>query len=362
MVDIKIHDIKLVPISEITRNPKNRNKHPEDQIKELARHYGVHGMRTPIIVSNQSGFIVAGDGRFQAALEAKMSHVPVSYQDFETPESEFAFGVADNGLSLWSELDLAGINADALELPDDFNFMDLGIKDFVLTPTEMLNPQCDEDEAPESVQPKTKVGDIYQLGRHRLICGDSLSVTTMDALMNGEKADMIWTDPPYNVAVQGGNRGNPDRTDGLKIENDSMDDELFYKFLYDAYVTMLTAVKPGGAIYVAHADSEGINFRKALKDSGFLLKQCLIWAKNTFVMGRQDYHWKHKPILYGWAPGASHNWYSDRKQSTLFHCNKPQRNGEHPTMKPVELVEYFLGNSCAPGGLILDSFGGSGQP
>jgi DNA modification methylase len=174
-------------------------------------------------------------------------------------------------------------------------------------------------------------------------------------LMGEEKADMVWTDPPYNVAYEGKTK------DALKIQNDEMSAESFYQFIYDAYSNMLMFTKPGGAIYVAHADSEGMNFRKALVDSGWLLKQCLIWVKQALVMGRQDYHWKHEPILYGWAPGASHNWYSDRKQTTVLEFDRPSRNAEHPTMMPIELIEYCLTNSCAAKGLVLDLFGGSGS-
>jgi DNA modification methylase len=219
-----------------------------------------------------------------------------------------------------------------------------------------VDAQCDEDESPEPPKdPKTRRGDIYTLGNHRLICGDSTVVTDVQKLMGAEKSDMVWTDPPYNVNYEGKTKN------ALTIQNDKMSAEKFYQFLYDAYSNLLMFTKPGCAIYVAHADTEGMNFRKALTDSGWLLKQCLVWVKNSIVMGRQDYHWKHEPILYGWAPGAAHNWYSDRKQSTVIECKRPSRNADHPTMKPVELIEYCLTNSCAPKGVVLDLFGGSGS-
>jgi DNA modification methylase len=219
-----------------------------------------------------------------------------------------------------------------------------------------VDPQCDEDESPEPpVEPKSRPGDVYSLGRHRLVCGDSTILSDVQKLMGTELADMVWTDPPYNVAYEGKTK------DALKIKNDSMSGEQFYQFLHDAYSNMLMHTKPGCAIYVAHADTEGMNFRKALTDSGWLLKQCLVWVKNSIVMGRQDYHWRHEPILYGWAPGSAHHWYSDRKQSTVIECKRPSRNAEHPTMKPVELIEYCFANSCPRGGLVLDLFGGSGS-
>jgi DNA modification methylase len=299
--------------------------------------------------------VTSGHGRIEAARLNGWNDVPVNFQDYESEEQEYADVQADNAIASWAELDLAGINSDLGELGPDFDLDLLGIRNFVLEPVEKLDPQCDEDEVPEIVPPRTKAGDLYILGRHKLLCGDSTMLSDVEKLMDGEKADIIWTDPPYNVSYTGKTK------DALKIENDSMDDEQFYKFLYDVYSNMIMHTKPGCAIYVAHADSEGVNFRKAMKDAGWLLKQCLIWVKQTFVMGRQDYHWKHEPILYGWAPGAAHNWFSDRKQCTVVNFDKPNRNAEHPTMKPVELIEYFLGNSCPEAGLVLDLFGGSGS-
>lgn len=244
------------------------------------------------------------------------------------------------------------------EIKERFRFPELNLDSWELEffKDNTVDPQCDEDEAPEPpADPVTRRGDIYQLGRHRLLCGDSTVMSDAQNLMGDARADMVWTDPPYNVAYEGKTK------DALKIQNDEMSAENFYQFLYDAYSNMLMFTKPGGAIYVAHADSEGMNFRKAMIDSGWLIKQCLIWVKQALVMGRQDYHWKHEPILYGWAPGASHNWFADRKQTTVLEFNRPSRNAEHPTMKPVELIEYCLTNSCAPKGLVLDLFGGSGS-
>lgn len=240
----------------------------------------------------------------------------------------------------------------------DFNlvgFTDIELENY-LVPIEKLEPGCEEDETPGvPIESPVKRGDVFELGRHKLICGDATILDDIQKLMGEDRADMVWTDPPYNVAYEGKTK------DALKIQNDEMSAENFYQFLYDAYSNMLMLTKAGGAIYVAHADSEGMNFRKAMIDSGWMIKQCLIWVKQSLVMGRQDYHCKHEPILYGWAPGASHNWYADRKQTTVLEFDRPFRNAEHPTMKPIELIEYCLGNSCAPGGLVLDLFGGSGS-
>lgn len=195
-------------------------------------------------------------------------------------------------------------------------------------------------------------GDIFDIGRHRLLCGSSTQTDTWKRLMGEELADLVITDPPYNVNYEGSN--------GLKIQNDNMGDSDFYQFLYDFYTALGSYTKKGGAWYVWHADSEGANFRKAMADAGIMVKQCLIWVKNSMVMGRQDYHWKHEPCLYGWKEGAVHGWYADRKQTTVLNFERPQRNAEHPTMKPIPLIAYQMGNSSKADDIVADGFGGSG--
>ena len=220
---------------------------------------------------------------------------------------------------------------------------------------EVLEAEEDDFDVPEGgVETDIVIGDLFEIGEHRMLCGDSTQTDTFEKLMQGEFADMVVTDPPYNVAYEGKTK------DALTIENDSMGNEDFYQFLYNFYSAITTAVKKGGAIYVWHASSEVINFGKAMVDAGWLLKQQLIWVKNTMVMGRQDYQWKHEPCLYGWLAGGSHNWYSDRKQTTVINFDKPQRNGEHPTMKPVGLFAYQIENSSKVGDIVIDAFGGSG--
>lgn len=215
--------------------------------------------------------------------------------------------------------------------------------------------EIDEGDLPEPPkQPKTKLGDLWILGKHRLLCGDSTSLADISILMGGDKADLWLTDPPYNVSYQGKTK------DALTIQNDEMDDESFRRFLVSAYDAADSVLKEGAAFYIWHADSEGFNFRGACRDIGWKVRECLIWVKNTFVLGRQDYQWKHEPCLYGWKDGASHNWFADRSQSTVLEFNKPSRNGEHPTMKPVELFRYLIGNSTRKDNIVLDSFGGSG--
>jgi DNA modification methylase len=222
----------------------------------------------------------------------------------------------------------------------------------------------DEDDVPEKAPPRTKPGDIYRLGNHRLMCGDSTNEKQVARLMKDSMIDLFWTDPPYNVALGMETpeqaRARNRRTDGLVVMNDKMPDDKFREFLFKVFTRALEHARPGCGIYVAHADSEGYNFRGAAKDAGWSIKQCLIWKKSSLVMGRQDYHWIHEPILYGWKEGAAHSWYSDRKQTTVLEFAKPSRNGEHPTMKPVELVQYCLENSSKVGDNVLDLFGGSG--
>ncbi len=186
------------------------------------------------------------------------------------------------------------------------------------------------------------------------MCGDSTSIDAVEKLMDGQKADMWLTDPPYNVAYEGGTK------EKLTIKNDSMGNDDFRQFLRDAYVAADTVMKAGAVFYIWHADLEGYNFRGAAQDAGWQVRQCLIWKKSSLVMGRQDYHWQHEPCLYGWKEGAGHLWASDRKQTTILEFNKPNRNGEHPTMKPVELFEYQMLNNTKGGDIVLDSFGGSG--
>ena len=200
-----------------------------------------------------------------------------------------------------------------------------------------------------------KPGDVWLLGNNRLMCGDCRLKSDITTLMNGMQADLIVTDPPYNVAYTGGTE------DELTIQNDSMDNDMFATFLRQVFGIMFACLKPGGSYYVFHADSEGENFRASLRKAGFKIAQCCVWVKNSMVMGRQDYQWQHEPCLYGWKPGASHKWYSDRKQTTTWFFDKPQRNSIHPTMKPIALMAYPICNSSAHGDIVLDIFSGSGS-
>jgi len=342
----------------------NSRTHSDEQVAQIAASIKEFGWTNPILVDGDNS-IIAGHGRLLAARKLGYKEVPTIELSDLTETQKKAYIIADNRLALnagWDN-ELLTIELNDL-LADGFALELLGFDpkelDALLEP-EVVEGLTDEDAVPDLPdEPTTKLGDIYQLGNHRLMCGDSCSLTDMEKLCNGQLVDMWLTDPPYNVAVQGGNHANPERKNGLKILNDKMPDEEFRQFLRDAYVTADLVMKAGAVFYIWHADSEGYNFRGAAKDAGWTVRQCLIWKKSSIVMGRQDYHWKHEPCLYGWKEGAGHLWATDRKQTTILEFDRPSRNGEHPTMKPVALFEYQMLNNTKGADIVLDSFGGSG--
>ena len=343
---------KLIPYA------KNARTHSDEQVAQIAGSIKEFGFNNPILVDKENS-IIAGHGRVMAARKLGMDKVPVVILNHLTESQRKAYILADNRIALNSGWDTSMLSVELQDLKDDIDLSLLGFDpdelDALLNPVEETEGLTDEDAVPEvPVEPKTKLGDIYILGNHRLMCGDSCSVTDMEKLVNDRQVDMWLTDPPYNVAYEGKTKN------ALTIQNDSMSDDGFRQFLRDAYVTADTVMKAGAVFYIWHADSEGYNFRGAAHDAGWKVRQCLIWKKSTMVMGRQDYHWKHEPCLYGWKEGASHLWATDRKQTTILEFDKPSRNGEHPTMKPVALFEYQMLNNTKGGDIILDSFGGSG--
>jgi DNA modification methylase len=337
-----------IAINKIKLNPNNPRLIKDDKFAKLVQSIKDFPEMLEIrpIVVNDDMIILGGNMRFKACKEAGLKEVSIIKVSGLSEEKQREFLIKDNvsggewDWQLLNDWDALELESWGLDLPAEFV-------------TELEAEEDDFDTTPPEV-PITVLGDLYEIGEHRLLCGDSTQTDTFENLMQGEFADMVVTDPPYNVAYEGKTK------DALTIENDSMGNDDFYKFLYDFYSALSTAVKKGGAIYVWHASSEIINFGKAMVDAGWLLKQQLIWVKNTMVMGRQDYQWKHEPCLYGWLKGDSHKWYSDRKQTTLIEFNKPSRNGEHPTMKPIGLFAYQIGNSSKVGDIVIDAFGGSG--
>ena len=351
--------IEQRPIEALIPYINNSRKHSDEQVAQIAASIKEFGWTNPILVDGTNG-IIAGHGRLLAARKLGMDKVPTIELAHLSDTQKKALIIADNKLALNADWDTELLQIELNELiSDDFALGILGFdKDELDALLNVIEPNAgltDEDAVPDvPEEPKTKLGDIYILGNHRLMCGDSCSVTDMEKLVNDRQVDMWLTDPPYNVAYEGKTK------DALTIKNDSMNDEGFRQFLRDAYVTANTVMKAGAVFYIWHADSEGYNFRGAAYDAGWKVRQCLIWKKSTMVMGRQDYHWKHEPCLYGWKEGAGHLWATDRKQTTILEFDKPNRNKEHPTMKPVALFEYQMLNNTKGGDIILDSFGGSG--
>jgi DNA modification methylase len=346
------------PIEKLVPYAKNSRTHSEDQIAQLAASIKEWGFTSAILVDEEAG-IIAGHGRVMAARKLGMAQVPVMVAKGWSEAQKRAYVIADNKLALnagWDNellaLELAELDGLGFDV-ELTGFSDEEIK--ALMPVEVTEGLTDPDDAPAVQEnPVTVPGDVWVMGKHRLLCGDSTSVDDLAKLTQGSLVDMWLTDPPYNVAYEGGTK------EKLTIKNDSMGDDQFRQFLRDAYTAADTVMKPGAVFYIWHADSEGYNFRGAAKDAGWTVRQCLIWKKSSMVLGRQDYQWKHEPCLYGWKDGAGHLWAADRKQTTILEFDKPARNGEHPTMKPVALFEYQLLNNTKGGDIVLDSFGGSG--
>ena len=344
---MKIEHVKL---SEIKSNPNNPRLIKDDKFKKLVQSIKDFPKMLELrpIVVNDDMVVLGGNMRLKACKEVGLKEVPIIKASELTDDQQREFIVKDNvGFGEWdwdmiaNEWDTEQLIEWGLDLPKDMEVK--------------LDAEEDDFNVPEGgIETDIVLGDLFEIGPHRLLCGDSTQTDTFKALFGEQLADLVVTDPPYNVAYEGKTKKK------LTIENDSMGDGDFYQFLYDFYTALGSYTKPGGAWYVWHADSEGANFRKAMSDSGIMVKQCLIWVKNSMVMGRQDYQWKHEPCLYGWKEGASHGWYSDRKQTTVLEFDRPSRNAEHPTMKPIPLFSYLIGNSSKQGDIVADAFGGSG--
>ena len=346
-------DILLKPIGFIKPNPKNPRVIKDEKFAKLVqslRDFPQMLQKRPLVcfTDTDGKFVVLGGNmRLKAAQEIGMAELPIMLADDWTEEQKQEFLVKDNvGFGEWdwdqltADWDTVKLADWGLDIPKGFEVQ--------------AEAQEDDYKIPDKVKTDIVLGDLFEIGPHRLLCGDSTQTDTFARLFGDQLADLVVTDPPYNVAYEGKTK------DALTIENDSMGDSEFYQFLYDFYTALGAYTKQGGVWYVWHADSEGANFRRAMKEAGIMVKQCLIWVKNSLVMGRQDYHWKHEPCLYGWMEGAAHGWYNNRKQTTILEFDRPQRNVEHPTMKPVPLIAYQIGNSSNKGDIVADGFGGRG--
>jgi site-specific DNA-methyltransferase (adenine-specific) len=373
--------MEVVKINLVKLNPNNPRIIKDDKFKKLVQSIKDFPEMLNIrpIVVNQDMIILGGNMRYKACREAGLKEVPIIVTDL-SEEKQREFLIKDNTSGgewdwevLANEWDVDELEKWGLDLPE------------LEIPTILeIEPEEDDFEISNEIQTDIVLGDLFEIGEHRLLCGSSTEMDTWEKVMNGSLADMVMTDPPYNVDYQGGT--------GLKIMNDKMDNNSFYQFLYDFYTALGSYTKKGGAWYVWHADSEGANFRMAMKDAGIMVKQCLIWVKNSMVMGRQDYQWKHEPCLYGWKEGAAHYFtnerthttviedkidvrkltkdqmkkmlieiMSDKNKTTIINCDKPFRNAEHPTMKPILLLAPLIKNSSKENELVADGFLGSGS-
>jgi len=332
--------------------PYDRNPRKNDEaVKYVKASIEQFGFKVPIVIDAQ-GVIVAGHTRLKAAKELGMEEVPCIVADDLTPEQIRAFRVADNKTGEKAEWDVELLNTELLDLEANFDMSDFGFE--IYSPTgEVSDDDFDADAVADAItEPVTKLGDVWALGRHRLICGDSTKKETYDVLMNKKKANLCVTDPPYNVNYEGA---------AGKIKNDHMANDAFYQFLLDAFINIEEVLADDASIYVFHADTEGFNFRKAFSDAGFYLSGCCIWKKNSLVFGRSPYQWQHEPVLFGWKKKGKHQWYTGRKETTIWEFDKPKRNRDHPTMKPVPLLAYPILNSSMTNTIVLDPFGGSGS-
>ncbi|MBP0634895.1 site-specific DNA-methyltransferase [Cupriavidus sp. AcVe19-6a] len=382
------------PISRFKPFARNPRTHSPAQISQLAASMRTWGWTIPVL-ANEDGTVIAGHGRLLAAPLVGIEDVPVLVAEGWSPEMIRAYVIADNKLTEnggWNRELLAEELAELQAL--GFDTLLTGFSDKEIGELLLNAPGADPDDAPPlPAVPLSQPGEIWTLGQHRVACGSAHDAALWARLMDGVSADVVWTDPPYNVDYEG--------TAG-KIQNDAMSGEAFAEFLAQAFERLVTVMKPGAAIYVAHADTEGLAFRRAFTEAGLKLASCLIWRKDSLVLGRSDYQWIHEPILYGWKPGAAHRFYGGRKQSTVeawakgrgidqladgrwaiawgdsllvvdgkaevvelpttaTFVERPRRSAEHPTMKPVSLVERHLAMSARPGAVVVDAFGGSGS-
>jgi DNA modification methylase len=351
-------EMQLISTDKLVPYVNNARTHSAEQIIKLRSSLREFGFVNPIIIDRDFN-VIAGHGRLMAAKEEGINEVPCVFADFLTDAQKKAYILADNRMAMdagWDEellkiemeklqnlgYDLGYTGFDEKELADLFGIDDKEVKDDDFDLTAALEKASFVER-----------GDVWFVGKHKLMCGDATSSEDVAKLMEDKKANLILTDPPYNVAFKS--------SDGLTIQNDSMKNNDFYKFLFSSFKNMAEHLENGGAAYIFHADTEGLNFRKAFIDAGFHLAGCCIWVKDSLVLGRSDYQWQHEPILYGFMQNGKHPWYSDRKQTTIWNFDKPKKNSNHPTSKPLDLLAYPINNSTQANAIVIDTFGGSGS-
>ena len=348
-------EMKLVPVDRLIPYVNNARTHSKEQIAKLRASIREFGFVNPVIIDRDFN-VIAGHGRIAAAREENIAEVPCVFVDHLTEAQKKAYILADNRMALdagWDE-DMLRVELGSLE---EMGY-DLGLTGFDEKELASMFPADEAKEDGFDVDAElqkptfTKAGDVWTLGRHRLVCGDSTDPAVYEVLMDRVKANLVLTDPPYNVNYE---------SSAGKIKNDNMADENFYEFLLAAFRNMESVMADDASIYVFHADTEGLNFRRAFADAGFYLSGCCIWKKQSLVLGRSPYQWQHEPCLYGWKKNGRHQWYTGRKETTIWEFDKPKKNSDHPTMKPIPLLAYPIANSSMTNSVVLDPFGGSGS-
>lgn len=361
-------NFEKIDINSIIEYENNAKIHTDEQIEQICNSIREFGNNDPIAV-DEHNVIIEGHGRLYALKKLGFQEVDVIRLTHLNEQQKKAYILAHNNLTMTTGFDLEKLQLEIEEIID-FDMSDFGFEPFEpLKGIEETEEQLEEVLSNiESEENKSKVqrGDIFKLGKHTLMCGDSTDIESVKFLTGGETVNLVVTDPPYNVNYEEKDNylkysGKQSKSrENFKIDNDKMNDKEFYQFLFKIFKNMIEVLEEGGAYYIWYASSESINFLKALKTAGSNFRQILIWNKNNMVLGRQDYQAKYEPCIYGWKEGAPHNWYSDRKQTTVLDFNKPLRSLEHPTMKPVDLFKYLIENSSKVGDKVLDLFGGSG--
>lgn len=353
--------LEMVKVSELIPYVNNARTHSQEQVNKLRSSLREFGFVNPVIIDADKN-VIAGHGRLMAAKEEGITEVPCVLVDYLTEAQKKAYILADNRYAQdagWDE-ELLRLEIEALE-GMDFDVSLTGFNEDEISDlfagADTSDTQDDDFDLSDALEKAAFVerGDVWVVGRHRLMCGDATSEEDVATLMDGKKANLIITDPPYNVAFES--------SDGLSIKNDKMENEKFYEFLLSAFKNMAAHLEKGGSAYVFHADTEGLNFRKAFIDAGFHLAGCCIWVKNSLVLGRSDYQWQHEPVLYGFLQNGKHYWSKNagRSQTTIWNFDKPKKNKNHPTSKPLDLLAYHIGNSSQENAIVIDTFGGSGS-
>ena len=351
--------MQLVDINKLIPYVNNARTHSPEQITKLRSSLREFGFINPVLIDREFN-VLAGHGRIAAAKEEGINEVPCVFVEHLSEAQKKAYILADNRMSLDAGWDDELLKVEMASL-QEMGF-DVGMTGFdeseladLFADDNNTSAKDDDFDLTAALEKAAFVqrGDIWTVGRHRLMCGDATSAEDVAALMSGTKANLILTDPPYGVSFRS--------SSGLTIQNDSMKNEEFYNFLLSAFQCMVEHLESGGAAYVFHADTEGLNFRRAFVDAGLHLAGCCIWVKDSLVLGRSDYQWQHEPVLYGFLQNGKHKWYSDRKQTTIWNFAKPKRNADHPTSKPLDLLSYPIGNSTQENAVVIDTFGGSGS-